>query len=126
MGRKSIRNEVKKIAKKEQKMAIVDSNKFDSISKTLEMTIKENKKKFKFPAARIKKIMQNDDGIGKISTYAPIVLGKATELFLVEFINEAFNNSDNSRKLEALDFENVIKKDPKFAFLENYEKREQK
>jgi len=46
------------------------------------------KKKYKtrFPMARIKKIMQTDEDVGKISQATPILISKAVELFMQDLI----------------------------------------
>ncbi|KRH94928.1 Class 2 transcription repressor NC2, alpha subunit (DRAP1) [Pseudoloma neurophilia] len=77
----------------------------------------DQKKKFKFPAARIKRIMQNDERVGKISTYAPILLGKATELFLVQFVKDAYKEIKLNRKVELEDFKRTIENNEKYKFL---------
>lgn len=77
-------------------------------------------KKIKFPAARIKKIMQKDERIGKISNFAPIVLGKATELFLIDFVKSAIKN----HKLDFDDMGNLVESGGRFGFLKRVEKDE--
>ncbi|KAL6073179.1 Negative cofactor 2 complex subunit alpha [Balamuthia mandrillaris] len=48
------------------------------------------KKKYqtKFPMARIKKIMQSDEEVGKIAMATPILMSKSLELFMQDLINE--------------------------------------
>lgn len=46
----------------------------------------KRKNKCRFPIARIKKIMQFDEEIGKVSSSAPIVISHAIELFLVDIL----------------------------------------
>lgn len=41
----------------------------------------------KFPVARIKKIMQADEDIGKVAQATPVVISKALELFLADIVN---------------------------------------
>lgn len=40
-----------------------------------------------FPAARIKKLMQADDEIGKVASATPAVAGRALELFLASLVD---------------------------------------
>ncbi|KAI5172005.1 Dr1-associated corepressor [Nematocida sp. LUAm3] len=40
----------------------------------------------RFPIARIKKIMQFDEEIGKVSSSAPIVISQVIEMFLISLI----------------------------------------
>lgn len=90
-----------------------------------ENQIIDKKKRFRFPTARIKRIMQSDDGIGKISTYAPVVLGKATELFLIELVNTALENTDKDRKMEVEDIVRTVSENEKFTFLRSCENEEE-
>lgn len=77
----------------------------------------ENKKrKIKFPIARIKRIMQSDDDIGKVSTSAPVVLSKAIELFMRELLGEAIKVAKGTR-LVMDDIREVVTKDSRFDFL---------
>ncbi|ODV78374.1 histone-fold-containing protein [Suhomyces tanzawaensis NRRL Y-17324] len=39
-----------------------------------------------FPAARIKKIMQSDDEIGKVAQATPIIVGRALEIFMANLV----------------------------------------
>ncbi|ELQ75571.1 Class 2 transcription repressor NC2, alpha subunit (DRAP1) [Trachipleistophora hominis] len=85
----------------------------------------DKKKRFRFPTARIKKIMQSDEDVGKISTYAPVVLGKATELFLFELVNAAVKLAESDkRKVEVEDLERVVKENEQFIFLKSYRNEE--
>lgn len=85
----------------------------------------DKRKRFRFPTARIKRIMQSDEDVGKISTYAPVVLGKATELFLVELVSAAMKHAEkNKRKMEVEDVVRVVKENEQFAFLKSYENEE--
>ncbi|KAG6334815.1 hypothetical protein ID866_4267 [Astraeus odoratus] len=51
--------------------------------------MKTKNKQTKFPVARIKKIMQKDEEVGKVAQATPIVISKALELFLAMIIEEA-------------------------------------
>jgi len=42
--------------------------------------------KTKFPTARIKRIMQADEDVGKVAQVTPIVVAKALELFMIRLI----------------------------------------
>lgn len=39
-----------------------------------------------FPAARIKKIMQLDDDIGKVAQVTPVIVGRALEIFMANLV----------------------------------------
>ncbi|KAI9594435.1 histone-fold-containing protein [Syncephalis fuscata] len=47
------------------------------------------KYKTKFPVARIKKIMQTDEDVGKMSQATPVLISKALELFMQSLIEES-------------------------------------
>lgn len=74
------------------------------------------KRKIRFPIARIKRIMQSDEDIGKVSTSAPVVLSKAIELFMKELLEEVAKVSKNTR-ITYDDLKVVILNDIRFDFL---------
>lgn len=45
--------------------------------------------KTKFPTARIKRIMQADEEVGKVAQQTPIAVGKALELFMVQLVRKS-------------------------------------
>jgi len=51
--------------------------------------MKNKNKTTKFPVARIKRIMQKDEEVGKVAQATPIVISKALELFLAMLVDEA-------------------------------------
>ncbi|KAG9312535.1 histone-fold-containing protein [Chiua virens] len=51
--------------------------------------MKTKNKQTKFPVARIKKIMQKDEEVGKVAQATPVVISKALELFLAMIVEEA-------------------------------------
>jgi len=65
--------------------------------------MKNKNKQTKFPVARIKKIMQKDEEVGKVAQATPIVISKALELFLGLIIEESHkvSSSRGSKKVEA-------------------------
>ncbi|KAH9952406.1 histone-fold-containing protein, partial [Lactifluus volemus] len=65
--------------------------------------IKNRNKTTKFPVARIKKIMQKDEEVGKVAQATPIVISKALELFLQLVVDEAsrVTIARGSKKVEA-------------------------
>lgn len=102
-----------------------DGNKSCDIHTNTSTSTLDKIKRFRFPTARIKRIMQSDEDVGKISTYAPVVLGKATELFLVELVSAAMKHAEkNKRKMEVEDVIRVVKENEQFAFLKSYENEE--
>ncbi|RKP14523.1 histone-fold-containing protein, partial [Piptocephalis cylindrospora] len=59
------------------------------------------KYKTKFPVARIKKIMQADEDVGKMSQATPVLISKALELFLASLVQATSVEAKarNSRRL---------------------------
>ncbi|EJD38365.1 histone-fold-containing protein [Auricularia subglabra TFB-10046 SS5] len=51
--------------------------------------MKNRNKQTKFPVARIKRIMQKDEEVGKVAQATPVVISKALELFLARLVDEA-------------------------------------
>lgn len=45
----------------------------------------------RFPAPRIKKIMQADEDVGKIALAVPVLVSKALELFLQDLCNRTYD-----------------------------------
>lgn len=77
------------------------------------------KAKCRFPIARIKKIMQIDEEIGKVSTSAPIVISHAIELFLISILKEMEEDAKQktSKKILLTHLETCIKNNPKLEFM---------
>eukprot|EP00800_Vazella_pourtalesii_P023922 TRINITY_DN9973_c0_g1_i1.p1 TRINITY_DN9973_c0_g1~~TRINITY_DN9973_c0_g1_i1.p1 ORF type:complete len:294 (+),score=68.20 TRINITY_DN9973_c0_g1_i1:48-929(+) len=81
------------------------------------------KRKFnsRFPSARIKKIMQSDDDIGKVSAPVPLVISRAVEVFLESLLSKAQEQLDKSRTasrtLSTAHLKRCIETEPKFDFL---------
>lgn len=73
------------------------------------------KRKTRFPMARIKRIMQSDEEIGKVSTSAPVVLSKAIELFIKDLVTEC--SKEGKGKIGAAEIMNLIKNTEKYNFL---------
>lgn len=44
----------------------------------------------RFPAARIKKIMQADEDVGKIAMAVPVLVSKALEMFLQDLCDKTY------------------------------------
>ncbi|KAG8896271.1 hypothetical protein FRB99_008966 [Tulasnella sp. 403] len=50
--------------------------------------MKNKNKATKFPVARIKKIMQKDDEVGKVAQATPVLISKSLELFMATIVDE--------------------------------------
>ncbi|GIY55240.1 dr1-associated corepressor [Caerostris extrusa] len=61
------------------------------------------KKKFnaRFPPARIKKIMQTDEEIGKVAAAVPVIISRALELFVASLVKKTsvITKSRNAKTL---------------------------
>ncbi|RWS29861.1 dr1-associated corepressor-like isoform X1, partial [Leptotrombidium deliense] len=65
------------------------------------MPSKKKKYNSRFPPARIKKIMQMDDEVGKVAAVVPVIISRALELFVETLLNESrkITISRNARTL---------------------------
>ncbi|PHH82357.1 hypothetical protein CDD82_6259 [Ophiocordyceps australis] len=75
--------------------------------------------KTKFPTARIKRIMQADEEVGKVAQQAPIAVGKALELFMVQLVNRGAEvaRDKGARKVTAAMLKQVIETEEQWDFL---------
>jgi hypothetical protein len=81
--------------------------------------MKNRNKSTKFPVARIKKIMQKDEEVGKVAQATPIVISKALELFLQLVVDEAsrVTVARGSKKVEAYHLKHAIETTEMLDFL---------
>ncbi|TFY77153.1 hypothetical protein EWM64_g6858 [Hericium alpestre] len=81
--------------------------------------MKNRNKTTKFPVARIKKIMQKDEEVGKVAQATPIVISKALELFLQMIIGESsrVTTSRGSKKVEAYHLKHAVETTEMLDFL---------
>ena len=82
-------------------------------------TMKNKNKQTRFPVARIKKIMQKDDEVGKVAQATPIVISKALELFMADLVQEASNITiqRGAKRLESYHLKHAIETIDTFDFL---------
>ncbi|KAL7720041.1 DNA polymerase epsilon subunit C [Entamoeba marina] len=72
------------------------------------------------PAARVKRIMQEDEDVGKMAGNVPLVIAKATELFLIELIKKT-NGVAEEKKSKSVNLTHLlecVKQTPEFDFLQ--------
>ncbi|KAI9797940.1 MAG: hypothetical protein M1835_005777 [Candelina submexicana] len=76
--------------------------------------------KTKFPVARIKRIMQADEDVGKVAQVTPVVVSKALELFMISLVCKASQAASerSSKRVTAAHLKQAIAKDKRFDFLE--------
>lgn len=72
-----------------------------------------------FPVARIKRIMQADDDVGKVAQVTPVVVSKALELFMISLVTKAAAEAKtrNSKRVNTLHLKQAITNNEQFDFL---------
>ncbi|SMN21681.1 similar to Saccharomyces cerevisiae YER159C BUR6 Subunit of a heterodimeric NC2 transcription regulator complex with Ncb2p [Maudiozyma saulgeensis] len=72
-----------------------------------------------FPPAKIKKIMQTDEDIGKVSQATPVIAGRALELFVAMLVSQAGQTarSQGNKRISADTLRETIMHSEKFDFL---------
>ncbi|KMU86857.1 DNA polymerase epsilon subunit C [Coccidioides immitis H538.4] len=75
--------------------------------------------KTKFPVARIKRIMQADEDVGKVAQVTPIAVSKALELFMISLVTKAAQQAKerSSKRVTAMHLKEAIAKDEVLDFL---------
>jgi Dr1-associated corepressor len=73
----------------------------------------------KFPTARIKRIMQADEEVGKVAQQTPIAVGKALELFMIALVTKSADvaKEKNSKRVTAQMLKHVVETDDQWDFL---------
>ncbi|KAI0024817.1 hypothetical protein F4780DRAFT_478570 [Xylariomycetidae sp. FL0641] len=75
----------------------------------------------KFPTARIKRIMQADEEVGKVAQQTPIAVGKALELFMVQLVTKSAEvaKEKNSKRITAPMLKQAIDSANEWDFLQD-------
>lgn len=78
-----------------------------------------DKIKTHFPAARIKKIMQSDEDIGKVAQATPVVVGRALEIFMANLVEAAIVEAKSAgvRRIGASHVRAAVENTEQFDFL---------
>ena len=72
----------------------------------------------RFPLARIKKIIQKNEEIGKIAHSVPFLVAKGLEHFLEQILKKVQTEfPDQNEKLAPSHLKHIIKKEPNYEFL---------
>jgi histone H3/H4 len=73
----------------------------------------------KFPASKIKRIIQSNEDVGKINANVPLMLSKCLEILIQELVEETakITSEKNSKTMSMAHFRELINSDPKFEFL---------
>ncbi|KAI1815313.1 hypothetical protein GGS20DRAFT_354237 [Poronia punctata] len=84
-----------------------------------EPEIMESPVRTKFPTARIKRIMQADEEVGKVAQQTPIAVGKALELFMVQLVQKSAEvaKDKNSKRITAAMLKQAIDSTNEWDFL---------
>uniref|UniRef100_A0A1D1XZG6 DNA polymerase epsilon subunit C n=1 Tax=Anthurium amnicola TaxID=1678845 RepID=A0A1D1XZG6_9ARAE len=79
------------------------------------------KYKTKFPVARIKKIMQMDEDVGKVAQATPVLISKALELFMQSLIDHACQETRarNAKRMSVSHLKKTIMTTEQFDFLKD-------
>ncbi|KAJ3365553.1 hypothetical protein GGF31_008518 [Allomyces arbusculus] len=79
----------------------------------------QKKYRTKFPVARIKKIMQLDEDVGKVAQATPVLISKALELFMQALIDEsvAQTRAAGGKRVHAGHMKQAILTTDQFDFL---------
>lgn len=72
-----------------------------------------------FPAARIKKLMQSDEEIGKVAQATPVVVGRALEFFLASLVDASVDQARQAgiKRINAQHVKKAIESNENFDFL---------
>lgn len=72
-----------------------------------------------FPSARVKKILQSDEDVGKVAQATPLVVGRAVELFMCSLVEKSLAESANShtKKISVQMLKKVIDDNDEFDFV---------
>ncbi|XP_063002133.1 dr1-associated corepressor [Elgaria multicarinata webbii] len=85
------------------------------------MPSKKKKYNARFPPARIKKIMQTDEEIGKVAAAVPVIISRALELFLESLLKKACHvtQSRNAKTMTTSHLKQCIELEQQFDFLKD-------
>ncbi|KAG4305568.1 hypothetical protein PORY_001124, partial [Pneumocystis oryctolagi] len=87
-----------------------------------EMTSPPSNKPFyksKFPIARIKKIMQADEEVGKVAQITPVVVSRALELFMQSIVDATIQQAraKQAKKVTVSHMKSAVQSTDQFDFL---------
>ena len=87
------------------------------------MTMPSKKKKYnaRFPAGRIKKIMQTDEEVGKVAQAVPIIISRTLELFVHSLLTKTMEitSAKNAKTLSPSHMKQCILSESRFDFLKD-------
>ncbi|CAH2324948.1 dr1-associated corepressor [Pelobates cultripes] len=85
------------------------------------MPSKKKKYNARFPPARIKKIMQTDEEIGKVAAAVPVIISRALELFLESLLKKAcqVTQTRSAKTMTTSHLKQCIELEQQFDFLKD-------
>ncbi|RMX50074.1 hypothetical protein pdam_00002877 [Pocillopora damicornis] len=85
------------------------------------MPSKKKKSNARFPPARIKKIMQTDEDVGKVAAAVPVIISKALEMFLQSLVERAsdYTKARNAKTMTTSHLKRCITSENQFDFLKD-------
>ncbi|XP_052862152.1 dr1-associated corepressor [Anopheles cruzii] len=83
------------------------------------MPSKKKKYNARFPAGRIKKIMQTDEEVGKVAQAVPVIISRTLELFVESLLTKTMKitNARNAKTLSPSHMKQCIASESRFDFL---------
>ncbi|XP_046676040.1 dr1-associated corepressor [Homalodisca vitripennis] len=85
------------------------------------MPSKKKKYNARFPAGRIKKIMQTDEEVGKVAQAVPVIISRTLELFVGSLLTKAMQitSAKNAKTLSPSHMKQCILSEQRFDFLKD-------
>ncbi|XP_066152371.1 nuclear transcription factor Y subunit gamma [Euwallacea fornicatus] len=85
------------------------------------MPSKKKKYNARFPAGRIKKIMQTDEEVGKVAQAVPVIISKALEMFIESLLKKSseITQNRNAKTLTPSHMKQCILSESRFDFLKD-------
>ncbi|XP_012553665.2 dr1-associated corepressor isoform X1 [Hydra vulgaris] len=85
------------------------------------MPSKKRKYEARFPPARIKKIMQTDEEIGKVAAAVPVIISRSLEIFLQSLVETTakYTNDRKAKTMTTSHLKHCIENEGKFDFLKD-------
>jgi len=91
------------------------------------MGSKKKKYNSRFPPARIKKIMQVDEEIGKVAQSVPVIISKCVEMFLTEILKNAgkVTEARKAKTMSISHLKELVMKEENYDFLRDLVQNEE-
>eukprot|EP00112_Aurelia_sp_Birch-Aquarium-sp1_P020740 Seg541.4 transcript_id=Seg541.4/GoldUCD/mRNA.D3Y31 product="Dr1-associated corepressor" protein_id=Seg541.4/GoldUCD/D3Y31 len=85
------------------------------------MPTKKRKYEARFPTARIKKIMQTDEEIGKVAAAVPVIISRALEIFLQQLVEKTadLTKAKRAKTMTTGHLKQCIESEKQFDFLKD-------